>query len=268
MSGRWLRRPGPDPGATSRPPTGKALLPVLGLAIAGVAVGSFLPSIDLGAGVADLMVRISDTAYWVQMPFICLAMVTLLATRRGPTVRRRFGEAGVVIVAMLVILAGNALVNEHIVKPALGVARPNIVSLAENGVLGPGISDGDAFYALGDKDERREFLSGRLTPASTPDLSDLVRDHWIHEAGYAFPSGHTMTALAFASLWAGLALLWMSGWRLIVTLVALPIWAIAVAWSRLLLEIHTTADVVVGALVGAALGSVAFLAIRRLIGRW
>ena len=254
---RPLTRPGTDVTYVVR-----RILIVLSPALAAILFGGLLPSIDLGSSFADAMVRVSDTASWTQLPFLALVVVLAAVTRPGLSTSRRSIEAGITIVVMLVVLAGNGLLNEHVVKPAIGVPRPNIVTLAEDGTLGPEISTGDDFYATGSKSERRGLLHERLTPARTPDLSPTVRSHWIHEAGYATPSGHATTAVTFATLGVGLGLLWLDGWRRRVLLIALPAWAVAVATSRLLIGVHTATDVIVGALIGVGWGPVSYTHLR------
>lgn len=243
-------------------------LPALSPALLLIALSGLLPSIDLDGKLADAMVRVSDSASWKQMPFLCLAAVLLLVTRPGLTTKRRLLEAAVTIAAMAIVLPGNGLLNVHVVKPAVGVPRPNIVTLAEDGVLGAGIDDGAAFYAAGDKEERRNLLRERLTPSQSLGLSPLVREHWVHETGYAFPSGHVTSAMTFAALWVGLGVLWLTGWRRAVAIIGLAMWAVAVAYSRVLLGVHTVADVTVGALVGIGWGLAAVHLIRRVSARF
>jgi len=240
------------------------LSPTFGL----IALSGLLPRIDLDGKFADAMVRVSETASWKQMPFLCLAAVILLATRPGLATKRRLLETAMTISAMAIVLPGNGLLNEHVVKPAVGIPRPNIVTLAEDGVLGPEIDDGDAFYAVGDKEERRALLHERLIPSQRLGLSQLVRAHWVDETGYALPSGHVASAMTLAALWAGLGVLWLSGRRRAAVIIGLAMWAVAVAYSRVLLGVHTVADVTVGALVGIGWGLATVYVIREVYDRF
>lgn len=239
---------------------------VLGFLLFGVLLSPLLPRISLDTAFADAVVRLTDTASWRQLTPIAVFVVILLVVRPGLPNRRRAREAVGLSLVMLLALAGNALLNEDIVKPAFGVPRPNIVHLAESGVLGPDLPDATAFYAGGDKETRRVVLGDRLTEQTTPQLSNLVRAHWIHETGYSFPSGHTTAAVTFAVLLAAIGWHWLSGWRRGVMLFLLPLWALAVAASRTLLEVHTGWDVVGGAVAGFVWGGVAFLVARRAAG--
>ncbi|MDJ0924564.1 MAG: phosphatase PAP2 family protein [Acidimicrobiia bacterium] len=253
------------PPTGNRPGYDRLPRPLVGLLIGLLAASllSFvLPEIALDTSLADGIVRITDTAYWKQMPLLCVVVLIILISRPGLTARRRSGEAGAIALAMLIALAGNALLNENVVKPAFGVHRPNIVDLAESGALGSDITDSDAFYAVGDKEARRELMGEYLPAVESPPLSDLVRAHWIHETGYAFPSGHSTAAVTLAILMAALGYSWLRGWRLRMMTVLVPLWAVAVVYSRILLGVHWEADVIAGTVAGFGWGVAAFFVIR------
>jgi len=247
------------------PPPSRRLLAVILIVCAGALLSILLPSINLSGEPADTVVRLSDTGSSAGLPILSLIVLGIAVVRPGLTGRRRSLETIAVLVAMLVVMAGGSLLNEGVIKPTVGVPRPNIVALAESGALGPGIATADDFYAVGSVEKRRELMDRRLTPERTPYLSELVRSHWIHAVGYSMPSGHATAAMTFAILWAGLGLAWLDGWRRFLAVVIIPIWSVAITWSRVLLEVHTTADVTVGALAGSAWGLGAYLAIARLL---
>lgn len=244
---------------------GFVLLPMF----AAVLLSPSLPDIALDTLFADAVVRLTDTASWTQLTLLTIAAVVMVISRTGLSMRRRGAEAGVLAALMLVALVGNALLNEHIVKPFFSIARPNIVELAEMGTLGQDYPDAEAFYVSGDKETRRDILRDRLPAIDTPPLSELVTAHWIHETGYSFPSGHTTAAATFATLMATLGFLWLSGWRRHVTTWMIPIWAVGIAYTRPLLEVHTAADVIVATLAGFCWGilaaAIANTAIERLL---
>jgi phosphatidylglycerophosphatase B len=222
-----------------------------------------LPVMALDSGFADAVVRLTDTATWIQMTLISAAVVIMVVTRKGLSRRRRTIEALAIAITMLVMLAGNALLNEHVVKPMFGIPRPNIVTLAEEGALGDAIPTADAFYASGDKEARRVLLGDVLPAVRTPALSSLVGAHWIHETGYSFPSGHTTAAMTLTTMLTAIGLGWLSGWRRFLCLVVAPIWAVAVAYSRVLLGVHTALDVIVATVVGFGWGMLAVGVIGR-----
>lgn len=240
------------------------LVPVL----VAVLLSPFLPRVELDTVFADVVVRLTDTATWTQLTPVSVAFVVILITRTGISNKRRSTEAGVLAAVMLVALVGNALLNEQIVKPLFDVPRPNIVALAEAGSLGEAFPDAATFYASGDKEARRDVLGEYLPRVEEPALSDLVESHWIHETGYSFPSGHTTAAMTFSTLMAALGFLWLDGWRKVLTTWVTPVWAVAVAYSRPLLEVHTAADVIAGTVAGICWGllaaAVAHVTIERL----
>ena len=229
-----------------------------------VLVSFALPQIPLDGALAQLAVRVSDTATWGQLPFLCIATVILLTSRPGPGMRRRAIEAVTIAAVMLAMIAGNGELNEEVIKPSFHVPRPNIVALAEAGALGPEVPDGAAFYELGDKQERRDYLALRLAELDEPALAPEVRAHWTHEAGFSFPSGHSGASMTFATMMLALGLAWLKGWRQHVT-TALPIWAVLVVWSRPLLRVHSPVDVSVGTLAGFAWGLLAFVLVRWIV---
>lgn len=236
---------------------------VLGMLFAWVLLSFVLPDIALDSGAGDLAVRTSDSSDWEQLPFIAIASVVVLVSRPGVSKRRRAVESGALVLAMVVALAGNALLNEHVIKPSFAVARPNIIALTEARALGAGIHDPAEFYARGDKEVRSELLRARLADLDEPALSPLVREHWISETGYSFPSGHSTAAMTFATLLVALGFAWgLGGWRLVVTRTVVPIWAVCVVYSRVLLEVHSAVDVTAGTLAGFAWGLAAFAFVR------
>lgn len=239
---------------------------VLSVTYALVLLSFALPDISLDDPAADALVWVSDTAYWTYMPFVCAAVILVMVSRPGIGGRRRGLEAAAMTVALVVAVAGNALLNENVIKPAFAVPRPNIEMLAADGALGSGVDSPEDFYALGDKDDRREFLGPQLAALDEPLLSQMVEDHWAHETGYAFPSGHSTAALTFATLTATLGIWWLRDWRLWLAAIVIPVWAVLVGFSRVLLGVHTPLDVVVGSAVGIGWGLLASLVILRVVG--
>jgi phosphatidylglycerophosphatase B len=226
-----------------------------------------IPEIPLDGRLAAFVVRVSDSGTWPQMPMLCIAALMLLTSRPGISLRRRAIESMVIIAVMVGVLGCNALLNEHVIKPSFEVPRPNVVALVEHDALGPAIADTDDFYALGDKQARREYLAPRLAGLEHPPLAPEVRAHWAYETGYSFPSGHATASMTFATLMLSLGLCWLHGWRRwVMTMV--PVWAICVVYSRPLLQVHTAHDVCVGALIGIAWGLGGFVLTRWTVERF
>jgi phosphatidylglycerophosphatase B len=236
---------------------------LLAVAYLAVLASVALPPIPLDGWLAELAVRIADTASWRQLPVLAVAMLVVVVSRPGLGPRRRTLEASGVASILLLVLAGNAELNESVIKPAFAVPRPNLIELADHGALGLGV---DEFYALGDKQDRRDFLAPRLDELVEPSLAPIVREHWVIETGYSFPSGHATAAMTFASLMLAIGLSWTRGWRQRVTTL-LPVWAVAVVYSRPLLRVHTPIDVSIGAAVGIGLGIVGFAILNELVER-
>ncbi|HSF84033.1 MAG TPA: phosphatase PAP2 family protein [Acidimicrobiia bacterium] len=233
--------------------------------VAAVLLVPFVPDIDLTTTLADATVALTDTAGGVGLAPLAALGVALVVTRRGIDWRQRSRETVALGVVLTVALVGGALMNEFVVKPAFDVPRPNIEQLATSGVLGPEINDGAAFYASGDKADRRLLLAATLSEDTVPFVSANVRAHWIHEAGHSFPSGHATAAMSFAAVLGAAGVAWLTGWRRVVALWLVPLWAVAVVYSRPLLEVHTPVDVIAGTISGLLIGIVSFSLVRRLV---
>ncbi|WP_293647098.1 phosphatase PAP2 family protein [Thiolapillus sp.] len=153
--------------------------------------------------------------------------------------------------------------DEHLLKPAIAEPRPSIGYLADaanGGVLEQGVQ---AFYRMPDKASRSAYLEKRLEASSGLQMPELLREHWVEETGYSFPSGHAFAASALA------------GWFMFMILCAgrrhwlLPVfwgWVVAVCYSRVLLGVHRPQDVMAGTVEGMALVAVAVLASSGILG--
>jgi len=211
----------------------------------------------------DLAGSVALGAYWIAesggtagIPIIGAVMAALITSRPDLTVRRRLIEAALVVLALAAVLGGGAYVNEHAVKPTFAVARPNVVALGESKELKKSVEE---FYALPDKAARSRHLDEVL--ARDGRMDGRVRAHWVAETGYSFPSGHSFSAMTFATFFVAMALACCSGWRLWAAMLLVP-WAVLVCYSRPLLMVHSPTDVCVGALEGVAAGAAAFLFVR------
>ena len=64
----------------------------------------------------------------------------------------------------------------------------------------------DYFYASGDKEARRKPLAKVLRSVPGPvALSSAIEAHWIEETGYSLPSGHSFSAMFFATFFLTMA---------------------------------------------------------------
>jgi len=242
----------------------RTLALILGLAYVLVPLAFLTPQLALDGALGTAAVAVADSGSVHWLPYICVALLLVVISRPGLEPGRRLREGLSLLGCLLVFLAAMAWANEHLIKPAAAVPRPNIIALAESGQLGlePG-----AFYALGDKAARRLYLGPRLDALGESGelrLAPAVRDHWVEETGYSFPSGHALAAMTFAAFFVAVGLWWLSGWRRILTL-ATPAWALAVIHSRPILRVHSAFDVSVGAAEGLVVGLLAFVLARLLI---
>lgn len=254
--------PDPSPETTRAPEAFPALrlLPILLLTWAGVLGAFMLPPVRGDGAWAEL-------AYWVSFTGKeALALVAAGGTalvvsgaRLSPSRPRLVWAVAGMLTAAFVV-GGGALFNEVALKRTLAVPRPFVKRLAAEGHLG---MSPEAFYALGDKEARREHLRKVLTPEVTPDLSERLRAHWVVETGYSFPSGHSYAATSCAALFLAWGLLLgVSGWRRVTLGLLLP-WSLAVCYSRPMLGVHSPTDVTVGCALGFLFGGLAACALAR-----
>jgi undecaprenyl-diphosphatase len=78
--------------------------------------------------------------------------------------------------------------------------------------------------------------------------------HFRQELGFAYPSGHAVTAIFFYPGWAAVVQHWPIPEA--IRILALPVaavWALGIGWSRLSLGAHRMTDVLGGYALGAAL---------------
>jgi len=224
--------------------------------------GSMAPFFELDGTLATLAWWLSLSGSKYGLPVVIAALLVLFATRPGGFLASRVRETLALTLALGGLVGGSAWLNEHVVKPAVAAPRPDIRLLAGDGLLG---MTPTAFYQLGDKAVRSQYLDQVLeaAPASL-DLSPAVRDHWIKETGYSFPSGHSLSSMLVTTAFLALALLVMPPSRLRWVYVLMP-WALGVCYSRAILRVHAPLDIFSGALAGMVLGVVTFLVLRRVL---
>lgn len=222
----------------------------------------------------------SDTVYWLSQsggkfgaPVIGLLMLSVLISRDDLSVKRKWAEAGLVILVISLLAGGGAAINEHVIKAELKIPRPNILWLAESHTAGSSDSSplgmsAEQFYNTGDKEARRVPLQAVLDQQPPViQLSPAIKSHWVEETGYSFPSGHAFSAMFFATFFLLMATSYLSGKRFLLFYLLLP-WAIGVAYSRTILRLHTPTDITLGGLQGLLVGIFAWLLVRALIRRY
>jgi phosphatidylglycerophosphatase B len=222
-----------------------------------------LPHPDLTGAFALAAYWVAESAGTTGAPLVGFALTALLVSRSGISWKQRAVEAFVIVLAVAALWGGGAYVNEHVVKPAFTVPRPNILELAGEPPEAPALKmSAEAFYTLPDKAMRTEYLRGVLTPEVR--LHERVRDHWLAETGYSFPSGHSFSAMLCATFFLAMGLSHFSGRRLWVFYLLVP-WAVAVCFSRPILRVHSPTDICVGGLEGMVAGVLTFLLVRGIL---
>ena len=158
-------------------------------------------------------------------------------------------RAMVFLSGLSLLLGGLALNNEFIVKPSVAAQRPSILKLDALGII-----DANTFYALPDKETRREYLRkalrGNPIKVAHAEIHPAILKHWEVEAGFSLPSGHSQNAFMFGTVLAFFLfrIFKRARWLFVVPL----LWALGIAISRVAVGAHSPLDVTVGSLIGLA----------------
>ncbi len=225
------------------------------------------PHFDLTGPLALTAYTITESAGQFGIPVIATLMFTYLVSRTGISWKQRTVHAMVIVLVLTPLLGGGAYLNEHFVKPTFRVHRPNIIELATTPIDSPALKmSAEAFYNLPDKSSRSAYLANilRAKDFETVKLHGLIREHWISETGYSFPSGHSFSSMMFATFFLAMGLTFFSGRRLWVFHLLL-LWAVMVCYSRLILRVHSPTDICIGGFGGCVVGTVAFLLVRLIL---
>ncbi|WOO39638.1 phosphatase PAP2 family protein [Rubellicoccus peritrichatus] len=253
----------------------RAILPAI-VICALIPLAYVIPLLDSTAPpYFDLTQTLPQIAYWfsesggkVGTPILAITLIILLVTRKGITQRRKWLEAGVFVLAIMISAGGGAWLNENLIKERLKVPRPNIIWLAgENGTGLLGMTPSE-FYKTGDKEARSQLLEIIIKSApDQPPLSPAIKAHWIAETGYSFPSGHAFSAILIATFFLATAVPSVNTNRICFFYALLP-WALVVCLSRVILRVHSPTDIIVGALEGLIIGVITWTITNRLIKRF
>ncbi|MBM79822.1 MAG: hypothetical protein CMJ78_04425 [Planctomycetaceae bacterium] len=233
------------------------------LPVWAVLLGAFaLPRFELDGRVATVAYWLSASGGRLGLPVMVFLILPVVIGRPGLTGNRRRRETRTIVGILLLILGATAFINERITKPAFAHPRPNIVELAEIGVLDMPAKD---FYETQTKHERRQYLSSVLTKDFQHfPMSDRVRVEWAYETGFSFPSGHAFASMLFATFCVAMGMNYTTGPRRLV-LYSLAGWAILVCYSRPVMRVHTPTDINCGGLLGVFMGTIAFVAVHRFL---
>lgn len=158
------------------------------------------------------------------------------------------------IVSLAIFFGVLAFVNEHYTKHILKSQRPSHIYMLSQAGMSRTI---DSLYTL-DKKERQEFFAAliRDNPVKFAKIDKDIQEHWIEEAGFSFPSGHTFNAFLFAMIIA-YAIYFNRSRPQLRHLYIMPfVWALTVGVSRVAMGAHTPFDVSFGAAFGILTGTV------------
>lgn len=157
------------------------------------------------------------------------------------------------MVAVSVFIGLLAFVNEYLTKPIIKEVRPShtyiLHQINQQSIV-------DSLYHL-TKSERKVFFENALHNNGNKflNINPKVLNHWIEEAGYSFPSGHSFNAYLLATIMAfSLYHATNKKWN---KYFWIPLfWACLVAVSRVALGVHTAVDVTIGALAGFTIAAI------------
>ncbi len=222
------------------------------------------PWIDLTGTIALVAVGFAESGGPLGIVGIAAVLLVVVASQPGPSPRGRLVKITVMIAVSVLVLLGGNLLNEHVVKPVIGVPRPDIVQMAELGVLG---MDVDSFYEL-----PQQARSAHLDSIKSDDgfgeltMRPEVRDHWVQETAFSRPSGHALASMTLATFYLSIAPASLSGWRRWPFYLLVP-WAVCVSLSRPILRVHWPADILIGGFAGIVLGAGGYLTTQILLQR-
>lgn len=165
---------------------------------------------------------------------------------------------------LVILLSTFATLNEYVIKPAMGISRPSHAYILKQANSRAPL---DSIYTLVTA-ERRSFLKGIIGGDTIhfKTIDPRILNHWIDEAGYSFPSGHSFNAFLLGSILAW-CIYELRGRKLGVLPLIPLIWAALVAFSRVAIGAHTALDVTFGAGLGLIVSHtlIALPVTRRLI---
>jgi phosphatidylglycerophosphatase B len=149
--------------------------------------------------------------------------------------------------ALTIVLGGFAKINETYIKSQFAVSRPSHKYIIRESHSKAKL---DSIYHLLASDRRSFFqkvLEGDTIHFKNIDQRLLA--HWVDEAGYSMPSGHTFNAFLLASMLA-FSLFELNQRRINFWVYVPLLWAALVGMSRVVLGAHTPLDVTVGGALG------------------
>lgn len=151
------------------------------------------------------------------------------------------------LLTLVIILGSFAKLNEKFIKSTFAISRPSHkFILQEKGSN----SKLDSIYLL-EVPDRQKFFKDVVDRDTLrfSSIDKIVLAHWIDEAGYSMPSGHTFNSFLLASM-LSFSLFELNERRITAWLYVPMIWAAIVGLSRVVLGVHTPLDVSIGGALG------------------
>lgn len=205
---------------------------------------------DINSFKSDLAYFITNTGgvLWiVGITFITAAIFAFRNSIKLHFTLRFLKQFGI----LFLMLAFFALLNEFGIKGIAKFTRPSHAYVFDHSA-----SKGDinAFYKL-PVPERQLLLKKMIdeNPYLQQHIDHKVLAHWIEEAGYSFPSGHSFNAFLLATVLA-FSILRSRKLHLNKYFFIPFIWATAIAVSRVAIGAHAPIDVTFGAAMGIFFG--------------
>jgi len=184
---------------------------------------------------------------------VLLFISCIFYTIRVESKRKKIKNFFASFIVLGVLLSSIAYLNEHVTKELVGIPRPSHLFIIKNTL--PKIRI-DSIYKINES-ERKTLLQELIKSDSMAyQYIDIrVQDHWVEEAGYSFPSGHSFNAFLLSTI-LGFSLS-HSRIKWVRSLFFVPFaWAILVAVSRVAIGAHSSLDVSFGASLGLIIGQI------------
>ncbi|PPI88156.1 phosphatidylglycerophosphatase B [Candidatus Pantoea edessiphila] len=156
-----------------------------------------------------------------------------------------------IFIINITIVAGQQI--KSFIKYNTKEPRPYVIWLESN----YGINS-QKFYQLKIEERRKKIVDLNISNKTVP---IWLKQHWIHETDFSFPSGHTI----FVSSWALLVMYFLWPYRYYKTILIVLIWAYIIMASRLLFGMHWVQDLVVANILSWILVNLMIYSINYLI---
>jgi phosphatidylglycerophosphatase B len=153
---------------------------------------------------------------------------------------------------LFLMLAFFALMNEFVIKDIAKLARPSHSFVYAHASHEMELTQ---FYEL--EVRQRQLVLQRMiegSPYLKNNIDHKVLTHWVEEAGYSFPSGHSFNAFLLATVLA-FSILRSRKLHLNKYYFVPYIWAVSIGISRVALGAHSAIDVTFGAAMGIFFGA-------------